>query len=120
MDELIIPVPEMLKRRNETKPSCLFEVEIAAGVKVLVAETDAGYVGLPLQCPHKLANLRLKGVIDPRECVVLCEGDFITFSLESGEAVRNVGAQGEDPGRLKLFKVTRTGDNFVIPSGCLD
>lgn len=93
----------------------LFEVELEDGSIVLVAQTEAGYVGFPPFCPHKMANLKLKGVVDPVECVLTCGGDFITYSLRDGQAVRNVGAQGEDPGELTLIEVIRVGDNFIFP-----
>lgn len=113
---LIIPVPAMIKRRASTVPTWMYELDLPAGGRILVAETHSGYVGLPLRCPHKLANLRISGAVDPTNCVITCQADLITFSLETGQAVRNVGAQGEETGTMQLFEIRREGENFILPS----
>jgi nitrite reductase/ring-hydroxylating ferredoxin subunit len=112
----IVPVPEMIERQRSGEHTGLYLITLEGIEPLLIAETKAGYIGVPLRCPHENSLLQLSGMVNAEDCTLMCQSHAIAYSLATGEAVKNVGAPGRDEGTLKTFNVTREGDHFVIHS----
>ena len=113
LSEIGVPVPAMLVRRGSAQPTGLYRVRVGLAHH-LIAETDYGYVGCPLLCPHKGARLDLTGKVYPGIPAIRCMAHSITYSLEHGTCVENLGAEDEDVGTLQTFPVRRDGQEFII------
>lgn len=113
LSEIGVPVPEMLIRRRSGQPTGLYRIQVGA-THHLVAETDYGYIGCPLLCPHKGARLDLTGEVYPGAPAILCQAHRITYSLAHGTCVENLGAEDEDVGILQTFPVRRDGHKFIV------
>jgi nitrite reductase/ring-hydroxylating ferredoxin subunit len=106
----------MLTKKRSGLPQGLYLVNLEEGVRLLIAETQSGYVGIPWRCPHKEAMFMTSGMVDSTSETIFCQAHAITYSLISGEAVENLSMDEHDPGSLKMYKVERSGDMFVIRS----
>jgi nitrite reductase/ring-hydroxylating ferredoxin subunit len=95
-------------------PQGLYAVKLPDGVRLLIAETISGYIGVPWRCPHKAAMLMTAGMVDSVEATIFCQAHGITYSLVTGEAVENLATDGQEPGFLRMYSVERLGDTFVI------
>lgn len=113
LSEISVPVPAMLISRRSGQATGLYRIQVWATHR-LVAETDYGYVGFPLLCPHKGARLDLTGKVYPGAPAILCLAHRITYSLAHGTCVENLGAEDEDVGILRTFPVRRDGHNFIL------
>lgn len=113
LSEISVPVPAMLIRRRSGQATGLYRIQVG-GTHRLVAETDYGYVGFPLRCPHMGARLDLTGKVYPGVPAITCLSHRITYSLAHGTCVENLGAEDEDVGILQTFPVRRDGPKFIV------
>jgi nitrite reductase/ring-hydroxylating ferredoxin subunit len=107
------PIPEMIVYGDHFKPSGLYRIELEIG-SVIVGETADGYVGFWYQCPHQERDLEEWGQVKNLGGVpsLFCRAHAIYYSLETGECLKNRTA--DDPRCLKLMRVERVNDQFLI------
>ena len=103
----------MLVRRQSTGPSGLYRIEVN-GTQHLVAETDFGYFGCPMVCPHRGARLEVSGKVYGNIPAIFCQAHAMAYSLVDGSCVENYGAEQDEPGVLPTFPVRRVGDLFFV------
>lgn len=111
--EIFVPVPRMLVRRGSPEPSCLYRIQLG-DTQRLVVETEHGYFGCAMICPHRGARLEVTATVHASVPAIVCQAHAIAYSLISGECLENNGAEHEDPGNLSTFPVHRRGEMFVV------
>ena len=103
----------MLVRRQSKEPTGLYRIEVD-GTQHLVVETDYGYFGCSVVCPHRGTRLEVSGKVRSNIPSIFCIAHCIAYSLVDGTCLENDGAENEDPGVLSTFSVRRDGDMFTV------